>query len=184
MRIRNLFGAASIASPHHRKIRSRRDPAEIVALVVRLGSVGLLTGVGWIHLHLWQIGYQNIPTIGPLFLAATVSALLFAAALLIWPSRLLGLLGIGLVLGVLAGLIVSVNVGLFGFHESLTAPFAVESIALELAAAVSLAAWIGLDVVQDSRSARRRLQAGRPSAGEGDSPTATFIRRPHAHVQN
>ena len=184
MRIGNLFGARSVASPHHRKIRSRGHPAEIVALVVRLGSVGLLAGVGWIHLHLWQIGYQNIPTIGPLFLAATVAALFLAAGLLIWPSRLLGLLGFGLVLGVLGGLIVSVNIGLFGFTDSLAAPFAVESIVLELAAAVSLATWISLDLVQDSRSARLGLHAARPSVGDGDNRTTASFRRPHAHVQN
>jgi hypothetical protein len=97
MRVGDLFGARSVISPHHRSARSRSEPTEIVSLVLRLASVGLLTGVGWIHLHLWQIGYQYIPTIGPLFLAATTGALMLAAGLLVRPSRLIGAAGFGLV---------------------------------------------------------------------------------------
>jgi cytochrome bd-type quinol oxidase subunit 2 len=78
-----------------------------------------------------------------------------AAGLLVRPTRLIGVLGSGVVLGILAGLIVSVNVGLFGFNESLSAPFAVESVALETAAAVTLAAWIAMDVMEESRQAER-----------------------------
>ena len=184
MKIRDLFGAHSVASPRHRTVSSRSDAAEIIALVLRLASVGLLTGVGWVHLHLWQIGYQYIPTIGPLFLAATISALLVAGGLLVRPSRLVGLLGFGLVVGIFAGLIVSVNVGLFGFADSLSAPFAVESIVLELAAAVCLVGWVGLDLVQDSRSRRRPLPGEHVSVQVADNRMSTSIRRTHANIQN
>ena len=127
--------------------------------------VGLLGAVGWVHLHLWQEGYRHIPTIGPLFLAAAVTALVVGVGLLGRPSRLIGLLGFGTVIGILAGLIVSVNVGLFGFTESLTAPFAVESIVLETAAAVTLAAWIAVDLLAESRHSERAAHApGAPAA--------------------
>ena len=184
MRLGDLFGARSVASPHHRKIQSRGDVAEIVVLVLRLGSVGLLTGVGWLHLHLWQIGYQNIPTIGPLFLAATIGALGIAAALLVRPSRLIGLLGIGTLLGIFGGLIVSVNVGLFGFTESLKSPFAIESIVFELVGAVSLAAWVGLDLLQGSRDKRRVLQGSQAPLCVGENEVRTFTRRLHAKVES
>src|ERR1700747_3070758 len=133
MRLLNVSGAGRAVSPHHRKTDLRGDRAEVLALLLRLVAVGLLSAVGWVHLHLWQQGYRHIPTIGPLFLVAAVSAALVGFGLLGRPSRLIALAGVGLSLGILAGLIVSVNVGLFGFKESLSAPFAVESILLEIA---------------------------------------------------
>jgi hypothetical protein len=68
-----------VVSPRHRKVHLRSDWVEILALVLRLVGVGLLSAVGWIHLHLWQAGYRHIPTIGPLFLAAGVSAFVVGA---------------------------------------------------------------------------------------------------------
>jgi hypothetical protein len=155
----DVSGLWRVASPRHRKVHLRGDWVEILALVLRLVGVGLLSAVGWIHLHLWQAGYRHIPTIGPLFLAAAVSAFVIGAGLLAWPSRLIGLSGIGLVMGVLAGLIVSVNVGLFGFKESLSAPFSVESIVLEIAAAVTVAAWMAVDFIEEGRQTERAVQA-------------------------
>ena len=148
-----------VASPPHRKVHLRSGWVEILALVLRLVGIGLLSAVGWIHLHLWQGGYRHIPTIGPLFLAAAVSAFVIGAGLLARPSRLIGLSGIGLVMGLLAGLIVSVNRGLFGFKESLSAPFSVESIVLEISAAVTLAAWIAVDFMKDDRQTERTQTA-------------------------
>ena len=131
--------------------------------MLRLVGVGLLSAVGWIHLHLWQAGYRHIPTIGPLFLAAAVSAFVVGAGLLARPTRLMGLSGIGLVMGVLAGLIVSVNVGLFGFKESLSAPFSGESIMLEIAAAFTVAAWMAVDFMEEGRQTERTVRAVRRS---------------------
>jgi hypothetical protein len=53
------------ASPRHRRVKFRRDRMEIPLLSLRLACVGLLSALGWVHLHLWQIGYRHIPTIGP-----------------------------------------------------------------------------------------------------------------------
>jgi hypothetical protein len=141
---------------------------EILLLILRLAAVGLLSAVGWIHLHLWQQGYRHIPTIGPLFLAGAVSALIVGAGLLARPSRLIGLLGFGVSAGILAGLIVSVNIGLFGFKESLSVPFAVESVVLEIAAALTLAAWIAADLIEEHRHTERAAQAaGTPASTTG-----------------
>lgn len=154
-------------SPRHTKDRLRSDWVEIGLLPLRLVSVSLLISIGWVHLNLWRVGYRYLPTIGPLFLVAAVSAPVLAFGMLVRPSRLIGLLGIGLVTGILAGLIVSVNVGLFGFYESLSAPSAMESIVLEIAAAVTLASWVALDVMKASRpmeqatNRRARIAASR-----------------------
>jgi hypothetical protein len=179
----DVSAAWRAVSPHHRRTDLRGDRVEVLGLLLRLVAVGLLGAVGWVHLHLWQEGYRHIPTIGPLFLAAAVSALVVGVGLLGRPSRLLGLLGIGTVIGIVAGLIVSVNVGLFGFTESLTAPFAVESIVLETAAAVTLAAWIAVDLLAESRHSQRATHdpgapaptaarfTTRPAAGGNAKPT-------------
>jgi hypothetical protein len=102
------------ASPRHRRVKFRRDRMEIPLLSLRLACVGLLSALGWVHLHLWQIGYRHIPTIGPLLLVAAMGSVIIAVALLVWPSRFVALLGFATVGGILAGLIVSINVGRFG----------------------------------------------------------------------
>jgi hypothetical protein len=120
---------------------------------------------------LWQDGYRHIPTIGPLFLAGAVSALVVAAGLLLRPSRLLGLAGAGVEIGILAGLVVSVNFGLFGFKESLSAPFAVESIVVETAAVLTLVGWVIVDLMKDSHPPTVAIGAAQPPP-EGNRLTA------------
>jgi hypothetical protein len=205
MSLLDVSGTWRAVSPRHRKAHLRGDRAEIFVQFLRLVSVGLLSAVGWVHLHLWQAGYRHIPTIGPLFLAAMVSTLAVAAALLVRPSRLIGLLGFGVVAGILAGLIVSDNFGLFGFTESLSAPFAVESIVLESAAAVTLSVWMVLDLIVESRQTARTVEgasgplivsAGRSCASNGslrpqdsgvdrrqhEADEATGVDAPHRQV--
>jgi hypothetical protein len=120
-------------------------------LALRLAAIALLSVVAWIHLHLWQSGYRHIPTVGPLFLAAVVAAAGVAAVLLARPSRVLGLLALAVDAGILAALIGSINLGLFGFTESLNAPFVVESILIETLAALALALWITLDRIAQNQ---------------------------------
>ena len=83
--------ALQATSPRHRRVHLRKDAMEIPLLLLRLTSVGLLVAVGWVHLHLWQTGCRQIPTIGPLFLVAAVSTLILAVAMLARPSRFVGL---------------------------------------------------------------------------------------------
>jgi hypothetical protein len=113
----------------------------IGTVLLRLAGTGLLTWVAAIHLHLWSEGYRHIPTDGPLFLADAIAGFVLAAVLLVWPRALVGLLGTGFMAATLGALIVSINVGLFGFHESIHASFVVESILLESIGALTLLAW-------------------------------------------
>lgn len=124
-------------------------------LFLRLVCVGLLTALAWVHFHLWDVGYRHIPTIGPLFLVTAIGALTAAVGMLVRASRFFGVLALGLVMGAFAALIVSINVGLFGFTESLSAPYVVESVVLEMLATVTLASWVVLDLMLDSRHSER-----------------------------
>jgi hypothetical protein len=65
-------------------------------------------------------------------------------------------------------LIVSVNDGLFGFKESLSAPSAVESIVLEIVAVAALVARIALDLMMESPQGQR--------AAHADTPARTTVR--------
>jgi hypothetical protein len=113
----------------------------LCTVVLRLAGAGLLVWVAAIHLDLWSEGYRHIPTDGTLFLADAIGGFALAAILLAWPRPLAGLLGTGFMASTLAALILSINVGLFGFQESIRASFVVESILLESIGAVALLAW-------------------------------------------
>jgi hypothetical protein len=166
-----LSDAARIGSARHRKVHRYDSVLEMAALLLRLAAAGLLSAVGWIHLHLWHQGYRYIPTIGALFLAAAITTFVVAAGLLVRPNRLMGLIGFGTVVGLVAGLFLSVIVGLFGFKESLLAPYVAQSIALELAAAVILAGWIAVDFTAESRQRSRLPEVTRsPSSDRSPEP--------------
>jgi hypothetical protein len=125
-----------------------------MTLPLRILGAALLAGLAAIHLYLWQQGYDSIDVIGPAFLLDAVLGFGGALLVLITPLRWLpvaAVLGALLCLGTLGALIVSTTVGLFGFVESTTAQLWWESLAVEAAGLVVLAA---LAVV----AARRRRQ--------------------------
>jgi hypothetical protein len=118
---------------------NRRPPALLWAL--RVIGAALLAGTAWIHLYLWQNGYDSIAWIGPLFLANAVGGFVLAAALLVAPRRLLfwpAAAGALLELGTLGGLILATTVGLFGFVESTKAQLYWQSVAVEAAGTIVL----------------------------------------------
>lgn len=132
-------------------------------LAGRATLAALLGWMAWIHLHLWDRGYRDLHVVGPLFLAGSVAAVVVAAAVLVAPPRLLALpaLAGGLLAGgTLLGLAVSINHGLFGFRDSLDAPYAGLSVAVE-AAAVAAAGLVTLRAGRWRRSPR--ASAGRRS---------------------
>ena len=122
-RLRRLVSPRSPQAPGPRGRRA-------AALLLRLGCVALLAWIGYIHLHLWQEGYRQIPTDGPLFLLDAVAAFLLAAVLLLWPRPLVGLLAAGYTASTLGALIISLTVGLFGFRESISASYVVRQFGL------------------------------------------------------
>jgi hypothetical protein len=75
------FRLRQLASP--RKPKAPGRAGMVVALLLRLGCVALLAWIGYVHLHLWQEGYRQIPTNGPLFLLDAVAGFALAAVLLV-----------------------------------------------------------------------------------------------------
>ncbi len=106
---------------------------------------------GAIHLHLYTAGYRAIPTIGSLFIVQGVTAIaiaLVASALRrVWTA----LLGAGLMVATVAGFLISVNDGLFGFQDAFRGTNQISAFVVELAAsalflvaaAVAVAGGIG-----------------------------------------
>lgn len=109
----------------------------VVGLVI--GSV-LLAASGAIHFELWATGYRTIPTIGPLFLIQGVAGVLLAVLLLSWRRLLIVVTAAGFLIGTTGGLLLSTSFGLFGFKDTLAAPYAGLSLGVEGVGAVVLAA--------------------------------------------
>jgi hypothetical protein len=128
-----------------------RRPGTLESRIARAAVLALAgTGAGFlvwsavIHLELWSDGYKDISVIGPLFLVQSIVCIILAVAIV--ALRWLALLAAGAVAGVVTavGLLLSVHVGLFGYTESLSVPYAVLSLAVEFTAAFVLLAGAGL----------------------------------------
>jgi hypothetical protein len=153
---------ASTAS-RRRRLASPRSPRltgsdghPAVALLLRLSCAALLAWIGYIHLHLWQEGYRQIPTDGPLFLLDAVAGFMFAAVLLAWPRPLAGLLAAGYTASTLGALIISFTVGLFGFRESISASYVVQSLTIETVTVLALIGWTALAASHPPLATRAR----------------------------
>ena len=100
----------------------------------------LLIGSAIIHLQLWSIGYRHIPTIGALFLLQGLTGIVLAVAVAVTRRAPVALAGALFAVGTIGGLVVSVEVGLFGFRDRFSAPYAASSLVVESAAFFALVA--------------------------------------------
>jgi hypothetical protein len=148
------WGPAQVTS------RAARWTVNILALA---GAV-LIIGSAIIHLRLWAQGYSGISVIGPLFLAQGVVSIPFAVALGVF--RRLGLIvaGAGLMAGTVVALVLSAEIGLFGFKDSFAAPYAGMSLVTEIAGAVVLLAAAALVVAGRLRLLRPDQRVWPPAA--------------------
>jgi hypothetical protein len=153
-----------------RQLASARKPTptgrggrRVVAMLLRLGCVALLAWIGYVHLYLWQQGYRQIPTNGPLFLLDAVAGFALAAVLLVWPRPLAGLLAAGYTAATLGALIISLSVGLFGFRESISASFVTESLIIESITVLGLISWTILAALRPPTRRPRPIVQPRPS---------------------
>lgn len=93
-----------------------------------------------IHLHLWMQGYKHIHLIGPLFLAQAVAGIGLALIMVAYPRLVSAVAGALYMASTIGGLLVSATVGIFGFHDGLTVPWATSSLVIEAAGLVVLVA--------------------------------------------
>jgi hypothetical protein len=143
------------------------DPPTAVSTGLCLAGSALMAVSAAIHFHLWATGYRHIPTIGPLFFLQGVVGVLLALTVAVTRRPIAALAGAVFVASTIGGLMLSVEIGLFGFKDSLSAPYAQWSLAVESAAFVLLvaAALVGIHGSGgDSRGGRARRQAELRSA--------------------
>ena len=130
---RLLRGPASLTSPLSR----------VAVTVVIAGGAACAVYSGYIHLYLWgrqPFPYRDIPTIGPLFLIQGIAAIVIGLLVII--SRRVGalLLGAGMLIVCVAALVIDVEVGMFGFKDSWSVPYATTTLYEEIVGAVLLLA--------------------------------------------
>jgi hypothetical protein len=134
----NSARAGHPASPVRQLLRALDwRPAQIESPVTRwsvnvlawAGAVLVLLS-GLIHLKLHG-SYAGISVIGPLFLIQGIVGILLAVALAAFRRLWLVLAGAGFCIATAAGLLISVNFGLFGFKDSLAVPYATSSMVEE-----------------------------------------------------
>ena len=117
-------------------------PPSPASNVLCLVGGALLVVSSVIHLHLWSTGYRHIPTIGPLFLMQGIVGIALALLVGITRRAWAALGGALFAASTIGGLLLSVEVGLFGFKDSLSAPDATLSLVVESAALVVLASAV------------------------------------------
>jgi hypothetical protein len=130
-------------------------PGTVVSALAWIGAL-LLVLSAIIHLHLWSQGYQHIPTIGPLFLIQGIVGIVLAITVAVSRHLVALVVGALFAIGTIGGLLLSVNVGLFGFRDSLSAPYATLSLIFEAGAFVVLVGAAVLTVARQRKSAHRR----------------------------
>lgn len=142
--------------------RSRR-PVDLGATAAFAVGGALLIWSAFIHFHLWSEtdGYRAIPTIGPLFLLQSITALIIGIGVVAIRRLWAAVIGIGFALTTIAGFLLSVAVGLFGFKDSWLAPDAKQAFTIEILAVVVLIAAAALCLVGSVPRAR----AGTTPAG-------------------
>jgi len=99
----------------------------LVTWLLRLTGAGLIIASAAMHLDLYLTGFRTIPTIGPLFLFQVIAGFALGLAILAAPftpvtrrptvDATLAVVGAGYAIATLGGYLLSLWVGLFGFHE-------------------------------------------------------------------
>ena len=132
--------------------RSADRDRRLVAL--RLAGVGLLIATGAIHLDLYLTGYRSIPTIGWMFAVQVLSAFGLSIVIACTRSWLAAAAGAGFALSTLAGYLLSVWIGLFGFTEVRTTAGVVAGV-IEVAAMIVLSLY-AIATLGDTRAPTQR----------------------------
>ncbi|HEX4434342.1 MAG TPA: hypothetical protein VH012_05905 [Acidimicrobiales bacterium] len=121
-------------------VTGRRN--DVAALVAVVAAAVLMICSGLIHIHLWDIAYRHVATLGPLFLVQAIAALVLAVVLVAARVVVAALACIVLMLGTVVGFILADTVGIFGFTLPAVTGWAYEALVSELLSAVLLAVLV------------------------------------------
>ena len=120
--------------------RQLSKPAAVIATSSFVVGGLLLLWASYIHFHLWHdLGYRHIMTIGPLFLMQSIVGVVVALLVIVIRRVWVAILGAGFAVSTIAGFLLSVEHGLFGFRDGWSAPFAQQAFAVEISAILLLA---------------------------------------------
>ena len=117
-----------------------RTDGTLITAAFCLGASMLLSS-GVLHLYLWgddDLRYRDVDIIGVLFLLQGIVGCVLAVITLAWRGLLMALVGTAYMAGSMAGLIKSINGGLFGNGETLDAPHVKTALGIEV---IGLAAF-------------------------------------------
>jgi hypothetical protein len=101
-----------------------------------------------------------------------VAGFVLASVLLVWPRPLAGLLAAGYTASTLGALMISLTAGLFGFRESISASYVVQSLTIET---ITVLALIGLTALAASHPTPRTRARQQPL---GEAPLSTVGEQP------
>jgi hypothetical protein len=107
--------------------------------LVFLSAVLMLVS-GFVHVHLWDIAYRHVATLGPLFLVQAIAALVLAVLLAVTRRGAVVVASLGLMAGTIVGFILVLTVGLFGFTLHEITNYAVVAVVVEGLSVVLLGA--------------------------------------------
>ena len=116
-----------------------RTRTSINLVVARAVAAALVVATGAIHLYLYRDGYSVVPTIGRLFLANFVVGVVLGLGVLLRGRVAWSVLGGGFCLATLAGFLISVHWGLFGYQETLNGAWQQRAAVVEIAGAIACA---------------------------------------------
>jgi hypothetical protein len=102
-------------------------------------DAALLITSGAIHLHLWDIAYRHVATLGPLFLVQGIVAIVLGLVILATRNILLVAAGAALCVGTIGGFILADTVGIFGFKLPYITTEAWTVLVVEIVAIIALA---------------------------------------------
>ena len=144
----------------------------VVTTLTLLASAALAATSGAIHLHLWADGYRTIPTIGPLFLFQGIAGVVLAVVLAASRRLLAALATAGFMVATIGGFLLSVYVGLFGFSDTLAAPWAGVSLVVEIVGTVVLVGGSVLVLWRAQQADAHELHPGAGFLNPGSSERA------------
>jgi hypothetical protein len=112
-----------------------------------------------VHLYLWgkeEDGYRAVPTIGPLFLLQGIAGCLLGPVMLVFRRVITDAAGAVYLAMSLGALYLSINGGLFGFDETINAPWVKFSLVDEI---LGLAACVAAAVITLGSGSRQIISS-------------------------